>query len=346
MVNAHLAIDLGGRLTSETVGRGAVFGPRVGLAYSPGKSRKTVFRAGAGLFYDRVSLLEADFVHNPQRTLSFFDETGVLIGTPTPYFNAFLGNGVGPLASRVRSEPASSPRSFVSNIEVDRQLWANTVLRVSYIYSQTRNLFVVNPVANVFGSAGILGLFPTGQANYHEFETTLHFQPVHGADLNVSYIWSRARGDLNTVSSIFLPFEQPVIRPNVFGILPSDVPNRVVSWGVLHLPMSLTVTPVVDVHTGYPYSNVDVLQNYAAVPNGQRFPTFFSLDAQVYRDFQLHLPFKERAKQHKVRVGLYSINLTNHGNFHDVYNNVTSPFFGRFTGFQRRVDGFILSFAD
>jgi hypothetical protein len=92
----------------------------------------------------------------------------------------------------------------------------------------------------------LLGLFHTGQANYHEFETTLHFRPVKNADLNVSYIWSRARGDLNTVSSVFLPFEQPVIRPNVSGILPSDVPNRVVSWGVFHLPWSLTVSPVVD----------------------------------------------------------------------------------------------------
>src|SRR6266403_1471291 len=72
MVNDHLSIDVGGRLTTETVGRAAAFGPRVGFAYSPGKNQKTVFRAGAGLFHDRVSLLEADFVHNPQRTLSFF----------------------------------------------------------------------------------------------------------------------------------------------------------------------------------------------------------------------------------------------------------------------------------
>ena len=346
IVNDHLSIDVGGRLTSETVGRAGALGPRVGFAYSPGKNQKTVFRAGAGLFYDRVSLLEADFVHNPQRTLSFFDETGQLIGSPTPYLNAFIGNDAGPLPSRVRLEPGSSPRSFVSNIEVDRQLWANAVLRVSYIYSQTRNLFVVNPIPGVFGSAGLLGLFPTGQANYHEFEATLHFQPVHHADLNVSYIWSRARGDLNTASNIFLPFEQPVIRPNVSGILPSDVPHRVVSWGVFHLPWSLAVSPVVDVHTGYPYSNVDVLQNYAGVPNGSRFPSFFSLDAQAYRDFHLHLPFMERGTRHKVRVGLYSINLTNHGNFHDVYSNEASPFFGRFTGFQRRVDGFILSFGN
>jgi hypothetical protein len=347
MVNDRLSIDVGARLTSETVGRAAAFGPRVGFAYSPRKNQKTVFRAGAGLFYDRVSLLEADFVHNPQRVLSFFDATGKLIGTPTPYFNAYVGSGAGPLALRVQSGPESSPRSFVSNIEVDRQLWSNAVLRVSYVYSQTRGLFVVNPVPGVFGSAGLLGLFHNGQANYHEFETTLHFRPVQNADLNVSYIWSRARGDLNTVSSIFLPFQQPVIRPNVSGgILPSDVPNRVVSWGVFHLPWSLTVSPVIDVHTGFPYSNVDVFQNYAGLPNGSRFPTFFSADAQVYRDFNLHLPLVERGGRHRVRVGLYSINLTNHGNYREVYSNVTSPFFGRFTGFQRRVDGFILSFAD
>jgi hypothetical protein len=346
MVNDRLSIDVGGRLTSETVGRAAAFAPRVGFAYSPRKDQKTVFRGGAGLFYDRVSLLEADFVHNPQRNVSFFDGTGKLIGTPTPYYNAYVGNGAGPLASRVRPGPDTSPRSFVSNIEVDRQLWSNAVLRVSYVYSQTRDMFVVNPVAGVFGSAGLLGLFHTGEANYHELETTLHFRPVKNADLNVSYIWSRARGDLNTVSNIFLPFEQPVIRPNVSGILSSDVPNRVVSWGVVHLPWSLTVTPVVDVHTGFPYSNVDVFQSYAGLPNGSRFPTFFSADAQVYRDFHLHLPIVERGGRHKVRMGLYSINLTNHGNFREVYSNVTSPFFGRFTGFQRRVDGFILSFAD
>jgi len=346
MVNDQLTIDLGGRLTSETVGRTAAFAPRIGVAYAPGKNKKTVFRAGAGFFYDRVSLLEADFIHNPQRTISFFDGTGQLVGLPTPYLNAFIGNGSGPLSSRVRSAPYSSPRSFVGNIEIDRQLWSTATLRVSWLYSQTRDLFIVNPVPGVFGGDGLLGLFNTGTANYHEFEATLHFQPVRHADLNVSYIWNRARGDLNTASNIFLPFEQPVIRPNVSGILSSDVPHRVVSWGVFHLPLALTVTPVVDVHTGFPYSNVDAVQNYAGVPNGVRFPTFFSLDAQAYRDFHLHMPFTERGRRHKVRVGLYSINLTNHGNFHDVYDNVTSPFFGKFTGFQRRVDGFLLSFGE
>src|SRR6266850_964360 len=122
-LNEHLAISLGGRLTNETVGRAAAFAPRASVAYSPGKNQKTVFRGGAGLFYDRVSLLEASFARNPARTVSLFDEVRQPIGTPILYHNTYVGNGAGPLSSRVQSAPNSSPRSFVGNIEVDRQLW-------------------------------------------------------------------------------------------------------------------------------------------------------------------------------------------------------------------------------
>ena len=36
----------------------------------------------------------------------------------------------------------------------------------------------------------------------------------------------------DTLSSTFVPFEQPVIRPNVTGSLKSDIPNRLVSSGI------------------------------------------------------------------------------------------------------------------
>jgi hypothetical protein len=45
----RLAADLGGRFTSQTVGRSAAFAPRLGIAYSPGKNRKTILRAGTGM---------------------------------------------------------------------------------------------------------------------------------------------------------------------------------------------------------------------------------------------------------------------------------------------------------
>lgn len=104
----------------------------------------------------------------------------------------------------------------------------------------------------------------------------------------------------------------------------------------------MTVSPVIDIHSGLPYSPVDVLQNYAGTPNASRFPLFFSLDAQVYREVELaSLPFLGRFKGRTVRIGLFSLDLTNHQNPHDVFSDIASPNFGRFTGFARRVDGFV-----
>jgi hypothetical protein len=103
----------------------------------------------------------------------------------------------------------------------------------------------------------------------------------------------------------------------------------------------LILGPVMDVHTGFPYSRLDDNQNYVGQANSQRFSTFFSIDYQVYRDFLM--PFANHSGSRKIRLGLYMINLTNHGNFTSVYNNVTSPQFGEFTGFERQKTAFLLS---
>jgi hypothetical protein len=346
MLNPRLAADLGGRFTSQTVGRTGAFAPRFGIAYSPGRDQKTILRAGAGLFYDRVPLLAADFAGNPTRLLSEYDFNGQLTGNEVAFENAYIANGNGSIASRIRHSPNTSARSFVSSAELDRALWSGAVLKLGYLHSSTTDLFVVDPVtgADLTSAArpvAVLGLFGTGRENYSQAEATLGFHPIKQSDLNISYIWSRSRGDLNTLGDLFIPFEQPVIRPNVYGVRPSDVPNRVVAWGSFRLPYALILGPVVDVHTGFPYSRVDERQNYVGIPNSQHFPTFFSLDFQVYRDFRI--PLVHNSGSRKIRLGLYMINLTNHGNFNQVYNNVTSPQFGRFTGFERQKTAFLLS---
>jgi hypothetical protein len=116
------------------------------------------------------------------------------------------------------------------------------------------------------------------------------------------------------------------------------IPNRLVAWGTFHLPLALVLGPVVDVHSGLPYSNVDERQNYVGQPNAQRYPMFFSLDSQVHRDFRI--PFGHDSSSRKIRLGRYVINLTNHGNFNQVCNNIGSPHFGEFTGFERRWTAF------
>jgi len=341
MLSDRLAADLGGRFTSQTVGRAAAFAPRFGIAYSPGKDRKTILRAGTGIFYDRVPLLAVDFTGNPTRVITQYDPRGQTTSNEVVFENEYITNGSAPIASRIRHAPNTSARSFVSSVEVDRALWTGAVLRLNYVHSTTRNLFVISPFGGEGGAPGVLGLLNTGKENYSLAEATLRFHPIKDGDLSISYVWSRSRGDLNTLGDVFIPFEMPVIRPNAYGVRPSDVPNRVVAWGTFHLPFALVFGPVVDVHTGYPYSKLDERQNYVGLPNTQRFPTFFSLDSQVYRDFRL--PPWVHLGSRKIHLGFYVINLTNHGNFSQVYNNVSSPNFGRFTEFERRQTAFLLS---
>jgi Carboxypeptidase regulatory-like domain len=340
-VNDHLALDFGARLSSQSIGRSAAVAPRAGLAYSPGSSQKTIIRAGAGLFYDRVPLLAATFTQNPERVVSFFDQTGSIVGTPVALPNAYVG-APGSGVINTGRDLGMSPRNFTWNLGVERELPRNVMLRLSYVQSQTRRLFVTDPLLDAVGNNSVLGLRNTGSSHYREFEATVRFRPIERSQLSVSYVRSRARGDLNTLSGTFVPFEQPVIRPNFTGSLKSDIPNRLVSSGIFQLPWKLTFSPVVDLHTGFPYSEVDVLQNYVGQPNSRRFPTFFSLDIKVYREF--HLPFALIGwkKSRKFRIGFYSINVTNHSNPRDVFNNVTSRNFGEFAGFQHRVNGLVV----
>ncbi len=88
-----------------------------------------------------------------------------------------------------------------------------------------------------------------------------------------------------------------------------------------------------DFHSGFPYSTVDVRQNYIGAPNIERFPLFFSLDMKLSKEFHLPLPF---LKKHMMRGSLMIFNLTNHSNPRDVFNNIASPYFGHFVGDQHR----------
>ncbi len=69
-------------------------------------------------------------------------------------------------------------------------------------------------------------------------------------------------------------------------------------------------------------------------PNSRRFPAFVSLDVQVSKDFQF--PFIPWVRKHTLRGSVRIFNVTNHGNYRDVYNTVTSPYFGDYAGFQHR----------
>ncbi len=336
-----LSVTLGARLSTQTIGLDAAFAPRAGVAYDF-TSWKTVVRAGAGLIYSHVPLLAQDFADNQTRVLNFPAAPSITLQ------NVYLPGGA--ISNPANpSDPGNSPRTFTWNIESETSLRKNVTLRVGYYETHTDDLFLVDPIVPAVGTNGLLALENTGTAHYRQAQVTARYSPNEKAEVNVSYSWSRARGDLNTLSDTFIPFQIPVIRPNVYGVQPSDIPNRLLVWGYVHLPIwSLVFSPVADVHSGFPYSNIDAFQDYVGAPNSLRFPVYFSLDVKVYRDFPIHIPFKERptGKVRKIRIGVYSLDVTNRQNPHDVFSNIASPMFGHFDGFQRRFTGLALGLGE
>jgi hypothetical protein len=340
-----LALNFGGRLTHQSSGRDVAFAPRAGLAYSMAND-KLVVRAGAGLIYGHVPLLATDFGGYQERMISF--PSGPMFGQPSITLqNVYESSGIAGNSSTLMD--TSSTRTFTWNIEAEAPLRKNISLRVGYYETDTDNLFVLNPILPPSGgTSGFMVLENSGSSNYRQAQITARYRPSERNELNISYAWSRARGDLNTLSDTFIPVQAPVIRPNAYGVLPSDVPNRVLAWGYVTLPKKFVFSPVADLHTGFPYSNVDVLQNYVGVPDSLRFPIYFSLDVKLSREFTVHMPFKENAKRRKISIGVFSLDVTNRFNPHDVYNNVTAtpPLFGQFAGFQRRLTGLDINLSE
>jgi hypothetical protein len=330
----RLALDAGVRLSGQSLGSTLAVSPRLGFEYAPGKDNRTILHGGVGVFYAGMPLLGGSFTGNPNRVITLFDTQGNPLGAPVTLENVYARvDEKGYQILPPGEDLDSTPYDVTWNVEFDREIRTRLTLRLSYLSSRTYDLFIVGP-QQLPGTNPLLLMTNAGGSRYQEFETTVRYRTSKLADFNFSYVHSLARGDLNVLSQVYVAFEQPVIRPNFFSTLDADVPDRFVSWGQFKLPWKITASPVLDIHTGFPYSTVDVLQNYVGEPNSLRFPTFMSLDLKLSKDFRI--PFLPWVKNHTLRgaVGIY--NVTDHLNPRDVYNNVTSPYYGHFAGPQHR----------
>ena len=342
VIQGRLALDLGLRYSGQTTGDSKAFAPRLGAVYSPGEGGKTILRGGLGVFYDRLPLLASDFTNNPTRVLTQYSALGNPLGPPLVFQNVYARTAEGVTQIIPAGHDLdSTPYNLTWNVEADREIHPHFTLRLSYLSSRTFKVSITNPLIDQNG-VPLLELSNTGATRYHEFESTLRIRARANTDVNISYVHSLSRGDLNSLADVYVPFEEPVIRPNFFASLPSNIPDRFVTWGRFNLPWKIVASPVLDIHTGFPYSALDERQNYVGPPASLRFPVFASLDLEMYKEFRIR--FIPWVRNHTLRGILRVYNVTNHQNPRDVYNNVTSPYLGHFAGFQHRFYDTALSF--
>src|SRR5262249_25339144 len=127
-------------------------------------------------------------------------------------------------------------------------------------------------------------------------------------------------------------FPTPLIRPDLYGNLPADVPNRLLLWGRVKTHLwDVDILPLVEFRTGFPYARLDATQNYVGIPfsDATRYPDYFSADARLVKDLKIN-------PKYTLRVSLTGFNLTNHFNALAIHDNLADPQSGLFFGNYHR----------
>ena len=329
-VSRRLTVDYGARFDRDNIASETNFAPRIGFALLPVLDGRTVIRGGIGLFYDDIDLNVATFSQLQERVLTHFGPDGEQI----------IGQ---PVHQRFVQTNASfrTPRSVNWNIELDREWVKNLVVRVGYQQRQATREFVLNPI-DTPDQGNLLALSNSGSSRYRELEITTKYKFRESDEFVASYVRSSAKGDLNDFNSYYSNFENPIIQSNERSRLPWDAPNRFLFYGTFHLKSGITLAPVFDMRTGFPYSIIDEQRNFVGPRNlAGRYPTFASFDLQILKSVTL----PGRFKKYRAELGLKVFNLTNHFNPRDFQNNLASDNFGGFSNGVGRKYGTRITFV-
>jgi hypothetical protein len=315
-MNRRLTVDYGVRFDRDNIASENNIAPRLSFAFLPLLDGRTVIRGGIGLFSEELHMNAATFTQLQDRMLTRFGPDGQeIIGSPQRQHMTLLD-------SKLRT-----PRSVNWNVQFDREWLRNLMVRVGYQQRQGRREFVIDPIDDP-DQGSLLALTNSGSSRYRELEVTTKYKFREHDEFIASYVHSSAIGDLNDFNSYLGNFQNPIVRANERTRLSFDTPNRFLFRGEFHTKYGLTLSPVVDMRTGFPYSFIDEDRNFVGSRNGAgRFPRFFSVDMQIVKTVSLPGPFNK----YRAHLGLKVFNLTNHFNPRDFQNNRASDNFGMFT---------------
>ncbi|HUE81999.1 MAG TPA: carboxypeptidase regulatory-like domain-containing protein [Pyrinomonadaceae bacterium] len=319
VVNKKLTVDAGLRLDRDGLARQNTISPRLSFLYLPIKNHATVIRGGIGLFYDRTPLSVGYFTQLPERTVTTFAADGISI-TEGPHRFANI------VAARLRN-----PRSVRASLQIDFPITSTLTGRIGYLQRSTRDDFIVDSI-NASGGLGqsALVLSNLGRSRYRELQLLAIYDNPRIGTLNATYVWSKARGDLNSIDNFLGDFPAFVVRPNEYGPQPFDATHRFLAYGQFRMRYDINIAPLVEIRSGFPFSFVNERLDFVGPRNrAGRFPTFLSLALQVTKGFAIP-KFVPRIGGRRTRIGLAVLNTTNHFNPSEVQNNITSPRLGQF----------------
>jgi hypothetical protein len=311
-------LEPGLRFDWDEIVRRPLAAPRLAAVFAPGDKDATKISAGIGLYYEHTQLEYLAQTHAGVRYDTYYEADGM---TPT-----------GPAEeTEFTAEDGSlhAPRALNWSVGVERKLpWA-IYAGANFLEKRTTDVFTF---ANQSGAAALAGnyLLTNGREDHYsseEFDARKDFK--NGYTLYVSYTHSSAR---TNAALDYLPTPSP-LGMQQSGPLPWDVPNRVISWGWLPIPIAKLrkrwdFVYLLDEHAGFPYTAVNAAQQVIGAAGGQRFPEFVNFTPGLEWKFHFRGQY----------WGLRGVmeNATDSGNPAVVNNVVDSPEYGTFSETQGR----------
>jgi len=181
------------------------FAPRLGLAWTPFGSQKTVIRAGYGMFHVYLNAAETQFL--PTNIKGFGDrfqfqgQSDLTVkGFPFPDISRY------PASTAIYSFNKDWRRAYTQqwNFNIQQALDQSTIVQVAYVGSHgvnfnravEGNLFIPGTSVRTYPNLGSIAYTIGGNSNaYHSLQTSFKRRMTHGLGFDAYYTWSHAFDD-------------------------------------------------------------------------------------------------------------------------------------------------------
>jgi hypothetical protein len=259
--------------------------PRAGVAWSPFEARRTIVRASAGLFYDRVPLravANALLSAGNSTDLTRLRQIGVSLSpaqAAAPAFPRILDGVAASVtlpALTTMDRDLQNASSLQAAVEIEQEVGRHAIIGAGYQYVRGRQLLMAinQNVPSCVASGANNGCRPhpeyandnryssAGSSSYHGLHLSFTRRPGPWGHYRVSYTLSSAR---NNVGEFF--FSSPIDPFDLskdWGRSDNDQRHRLVVSGTLQSPVQTAGTFWRQVAHGLQVSGM--LQAYSALP--------------------------------------------------------------------------------